>query len=103
VGGQALAAPTDVTDEAAVQRAAAVAVERFGRLDVWINNAGVGLYGHIDTLPMADWRRVIETNLFGVVHGARAAVPYFRRQGSGVLINNASVVGRAAGPYFSAY
>jgi NAD(P)-dependent dehydrogenase (short-subunit alcohol dehydrogenase family) len=102
-GGQALVVPTDVADEAAVERLAARAVERFGRIDVWVNNAGVILYRRFDEVPTADFRRVIETTLFGQVHGARAALPCFRAQGSGVLINMSSVWGRVESPYVSPY
>lgn len=93
----------DVADEAAIDRAAQRAVDRFGSLDVWVNNAGVSLFGRFEETPSDDWRQVIETNLFGYVHGARAAVRRFREQGHGVLINVSSHVGRAPIPYVSAY
>ncbi len=88
LGGRALAVPTDVTDEAAVRSLARRAVESFGRVDVWVNNAAVGLFGRFEDTPLEAYRRVIETNLFGYIYGARAALPIFREQGSGVLINN---------------
>jgi NAD(P)-dependent dehydrogenase (short-subunit alcohol dehydrogenase family) len=102
-GGRALVVAADVADEVAVERLAARAVERFGRIDVWVNNAGVILYGRFDQLPTTDFRRVIETTLFGQVYGARAALPRFRAQGGGVLINMSSVWGRVESPYVSAY
>jgi len=102
-GGRALAVPTDVTDEAAVRSLARRAVEHFGRLDVWINNAAVTLFARFDDAPIEAFRRVIETKLFGFIHGARAALPYFREQGSGVLIKNASISGKLSLPYQSAY
>jgi short-subunit dehydrogenase len=102
-GVAALAVPTDVADEAAVTALANAAMDRFGRIDVWVNNAAVGVYGRFEDVPPAEFRRVVETNFFGYVYGARAVWPHFQRQGHGVLINNASVLGRAAGPYFSAY
>lgn len=102
-GGRALAVPTDVTDEGAVQELARRAVERFGRIDVWVNNAAVTLFGRFEEAPPEAYRRVIETNLFGYVHGARAAIRAFREQGRGVLINVSSVVGSASIPYVSAY
>jgi len=61
------------------------------------------LAGPFEDVPSADFRRVIETNLLGYVHGARAAVRQFRPQGGGVLINNASIAGVVPMPYFSAY
>ncbi|MFB6374242.1 MAG: SDR family oxidoreductase [Bradymonadaceae bacterium] len=94
--------PTDVTDEEAVDQMARTAIVQFGRLDVWVNNAGVTLFGRIEEVPMASFRQVIETNLLGYVHGARAAIPYFREQGSGVLINNASALAKGGAPYLSA-
>jgi len=102
-GGQALAVPTDVTDEGAVEELARRAVEHFGRIDVWVNNAGVGLFSRFEEAPMDAYRRAIETDLFGYIYGARAALPLFREQGSGVLINNSSVVAKASQPYTSAY
>jgi NAD(P)-dependent dehydrogenase (short-subunit alcohol dehydrogenase family) len=102
-GAEAVAVPTDVADEAAVDELGRRAADRFGRIDVWVNNAGVILYGRFEDTPADAFRRVIETNLFGQVHGARTALPYFRRQGSGVLINMSSVWGRVTSPQVSAY
>jgi NAD(P)-dependent dehydrogenase (short-subunit alcohol dehydrogenase family) len=95
--------PTDTADEPAVQELARRAAEELGRIDVWVNNAGVILYGHFEDTPSDAYRRVIETNLFGQIHGSRAVLPHFRRQGSGVLINMSSVWGRVTSPYVSAY
>ena len=102
-GASALAVPTDVRDQGAVDRLATAAVDRFGRIDVWINNAGVTLFGSFEDSPPELWREVVETNFFGYVNGARAAVREFRRRGSGTLINNASVNARVGAPYVSSY
>jgi NAD(P)-dependent dehydrogenase (short-subunit alcohol dehydrogenase family) len=102
-GGQALAVPTDMADEAAVTDLARRAVERFGRIDIWVNNAGVYLLGSLEATPPEAFRRVLETNFFGYVHGARAVLPRFRDQGQGVLINNASVYAHLAAPWLTAY
>jgi short-subunit dehydrogenase len=102
-GGRALVVPTDVAAEAAVQELARRAVESFGRIDVWVNNAAVTLFGRFEETPPEAYRRVLETNLFGYIHGARAAIRRFREQGSGVLIDVSSVVGTASIPYVSAY
>jgi NAD(P)-dependent dehydrogenase (short-subunit alcohol dehydrogenase family) len=99
----AIAVPTDVTDERAVHTLARRAVERFGSLDVWINNAGVALWSRFEDVPPDLFRRVVDTNLFGVVHGARAALPHFRAQGRGVLVNVASMLGKMAMPYYTPY
>lgn len=102
-GGHALAVPTDVTDESQVTELAQRTLGSFGRIDVWVNNAAVTLFGKFDETPIDDYRRVVETNLFGYIYGARAALPIFREQGSGVLINVSSVVARVPQPYTSAY
>ena len=99
----AIAVPTDVTREEDVARLAREAVERFGRLDVWFNNAGVGVFGRLKDIPSDVWIRVVQTNVFGYMYGAKAAMRQFREQGRGVLINNASIVGRTAKPDSSAY
>jgi short-subunit dehydrogenase len=95
--------PTDVRDEGQVAELARRTVERFGRLDVWVNSAGVIAYGRFEDVPADVFRAVVETNLFGHVHAARAALPHFRRQRTGVLINMASVWGRVTAPDVSAY
>ncbi len=102
LGGEALVVPTDVTDESAVEALAGHAVDRFGRLDVWVNNAGVFAMGRLEETPAAVFRRVMDTNLFGYVHGARAAIPHLKRHG-GVLVNVASVAAKVGFPYYTAY
>ena len=102
-GSPALAVPTDVTDAAAVEALGRRTVERFGRVDVWVNNAGVYAAGRFEEFPAEAFRRVIETNLLGCATGSRVAVRQFRRQGAGVLINTGSVASRIPMAYFSAY
>jgi NAD(P)-dependent dehydrogenase (short-subunit alcohol dehydrogenase family) len=97
-GGEALVVAADVGDADAVDRLATRTVERFGRIDVWVNNAGVILYGRFEDTPAEDFERVVRTNLLGQVHGARAALRQFRAQGHGVLINLGSVWGRVSSP-----
>ncbi|MFC7736412.1 SDR family oxidoreductase [Roseomonas sp. GCM10028921] len=98
LGGTAVAVPTDVTHEDQVEALGRRAIERFGRIDLWFNNAGVGCFGRLESIPMDAWKRVIETNLFGYVHGARVAMLQFRKQGHGTLVQNASIVGETAKP-----
>ena len=102
-GAQALAVPTDVGDEAQVEALAAAAVERFGRLDVWVGNASVFSYGSVEETPSEVFREVLRTNLLGQVYGARAALPRFRAQGSGVLVVVASLYSKVTSPYLSPY
>jgi NAD(P)-dependent dehydrogenase (short-subunit alcohol dehydrogenase family) len=101
--GRVLAMPADVTDPDAVERIAADVVGTTGRLDAWVNNAAVNQYGRFEELPLDEWKRVIDVNLFGYVHGARAAIPWFREQGEGVLVNVGSVLSKVPAPLQSAY
>lgn len=103
LGGAAIVVPTDVTIEAEVAQLAQTVVDRWGRLDVWINNAGVTLYAPLITGDIEQHRRVIETNLWGYVFGARAAVPIFRRQHAGILINVGSVLSEVGQPFVPSY
>jgi short-subunit dehydrogenase len=97
-GGTALSVPTDVTDAAAVQQLADAAMAFGGRIDVWVNNAGVLAAGPFEETPVSVHDQVIRTNLMGYLHGAHAVLPYFKNQGYGVLINNISVGGYTPTP-----
>jgi short-subunit dehydrogenase len=90
-GGEAMPVVADVADLGALQAVADAAVRAYGRIDTWVNNAGVSMYGRIDQVALADARRLFETNYWGVVHGSLAALPHLKRQG-GVLINVGSVL-----------
>jgi NAD(P)-dependent dehydrogenase (short-subunit alcohol dehydrogenase family) len=103
LGARAVVQTTDVTEEQQVEALGRAALECFGRIDVWFNNAGVGVFGRLESIPTEAWRRVIETNLFGYLHGARVAMRQFRTQGHGVLVQNASIVGITAKPDSTAY
>ncbi|HYX38578.1 MAG TPA: SDR family oxidoreductase [Oligoflexus sp.] len=90
MGGRALAVPTDVTDPEAVEQLAQSAANIFnGRIDVWFNNAGAGAgaVGSFSDVPLKVHEEVVRLNLLGCIHGAYAALPFFKRQNSGVLIN----------------
>lgn len=102
-GGEAVAVPADVTDADAVDGLAAHAVERWGRLDVWVNSAAVNAFSHFGEEPVDVARRVLEVNAVGALHGARASLPWFRDQGSGVLINVGSVLSRLTSPHQASY
>jgi len=103
-GGEGvLVAPADVSDAAAVERVAERAVAEFGRIDGWVNNAAVTMFGRLVDVPLDDVRRLLDVNIMGQVHGARAALPRMIAQGSGVLVNVSSILGVIAQPYGSAY
>lgn len=103
-GARALAQPTDVTDADAVADLARLASDTSGgRIDVWINNAGVGALGAFEQVPIETHDQVIRVNLLGYLHGAHAVLPFFKRQESGVLINTISLGAWAPMPYAVAY
>ena len=101
-GGEALAVVCDVADAAQVQRLADAAVAKFGRIDTWVNNAGVGMWGRLDETQEADARRLFDVNFWGVVHGSMAALPQLKKQG-GALINVGSEVSDAYPPIQGMY
>lgn len=98
LGGRALACRTDVSSFADMEAAVQLAVERFGRLDLIFNNAGVGLAGELRDLQLADWRPMVDVNLWGVIHGVHAALPVMLRQGRGQIVNMASAAGLVPRP-----
>jgi short-subunit dehydrogenase len=102
-GAKAVAVSTDVTDADAVDAVAERAVAEFGRLDIWINDAAVSVFGRLTDIPDRDFQRVLDVNISGYVHGSRAALRYLREQGTGLLINVSSIVGEIAQPYTAAY
>jgi short-subunit dehydrogenase len=91
-GGEAIHAVADVAEVDQLKAAAEEGVARFGRIDTWVNNAGVGMYTKILDTKIADDRRLFETNFWGLVNGSRLAVPYLRAAGGGALINVGSEV-----------
>jgi len=93
----------DVRDEAAVDRAVASTLVRFGRVDVLINSAGLSLNGEVDGYPLENWRTVIDTNLTGTFLTCRAVAPAMKRQGGGQIINISSGAGRNGIKEMSAY
>lgn len=96
-GGVATYVVADVADQDGMERVARAAVEEFGGLDTWFNNAGVSIYGELERVSLEDARRLFETNYWGVVNGSLAALPHLRAHG-GTLINVGSVLSDTAMP-----
>jgi short-subunit dehydrogenase len=105
-GADVVHVTADVADADAVQQIAQAAVARFGRIDTWVNNAGVSIYGRLDEVPEEDARRLFDVDFWGVVHGSLAALGYMREGGgTGAIINVGSEVSDAVVPlqgYYSA-
>ena len=102
-GGQALAVVADVTSEADMTRFVGAAVDRFGRLDVMMCNAGFGVAGAIDDITPDQMRKLVDVNYMGTFYAARAALAVFRQQHAGHLIVISSIVGKRGVPYMGAY
>jgi NAD(P)-dependent dehydrogenase (short-subunit alcohol dehydrogenase family) len=104
IGPAALALRCDVADWASVQQAVATVVQRFGRLDVLVNNAGtIDPIARLDDVDPAAWSWAVDVNLKGVFHGLRAAIPVMRAQGAGTIITVSSGAARAALEGWSSY
>jgi short-subunit dehydrogenase len=101
-GGHALAIKADVGNRTEVSNAVHAILQAHGRIDTWVNNAGVSIYGRLDEVDDPDSRRLFETNFWGVVNGSLAALPFLRRQG-GALINVGSEASDAAIPLQGMY
>lgn len=103
LGVSAMAVPTDVSIAGDVQNLANKALQFNGRIDIWVNNAGVMSSGKFEEIPMDINEQVIKTNLFGYMHGAYSALPVFKKQEEGILINNVSIGGFMPAPYSAVY
>lgn len=100
---RALALPLDVSNAAQIDAAVASSLERFGRVDVLVNNAGYGLGGAIEEASEAEFMPMFETNVFGLIRITRAFLPHLRAQKSGHILNLSSIGGLAANPGFGYY
>ena len=96
LGADVLAVRADVREPADAARLVADTVRRFGGLDVLVNNAGVGKFGHVADMSVDDWRQILDTNLSGVFYCTRAALPELRRRGGGYIVNISSLAGKNA-------
>ncbi len=102
-GGQAVYTTVDVTRRDDVARLVALATDRFGQLDVLVNNAGIGPISLLDELRIDDWDAMIDVNVKGVLYGIAAALPVFRKQGFGQFVTTASTAGLKTVPTMAVY
>jgi short-subunit dehydrogenase len=101
-GGEATAIPTDVTMRSDLESLASQALATYGRIDTWVNDAGVGMYGRLDEVSEEDSRQLFDINFWGIANGSLAALPYLRQSG-GTLINLGSEASEAAIPLQGMY
>ncbi|MFO1399165.1 MAG: SDR family oxidoreductase [Burkholderiales bacterium] len=101
-GGSAVCVAADVASREDVENVARTAIDEYGRIDTWINNAGVSIYGKLEDVTEADNRRLFDTNFWGVVNGSLVALPHLKRAG-GALINVGSEVSDAVVPLQGMY
>ena len=101
-GGRAVAIACDVSDPESILHLADETIARCGRIDTWVNNAGVAIAARLEDLPLADARRLFDVNFWGVVNGSLAALPHLEAQG-GALINLGSFTSDVAAPYMGMY
>jgi NAD(P)-dependent dehydrogenase (short-subunit alcohol dehydrogenase family) len=102
-GGSTHVVVTDITRPADVQRLVDETLTRWGRIDVWVNNAGTTLFARLEEGEFAAHRQVLETNLIGPMYAARLVIPIFNRQGSGTLINIGSVLSQVGQSFVPSY
>jgi short-subunit dehydrogenase len=101
-GGRAIVIPCDVSDPASIRHLADTVIARCGRIDTWVNNAGVAIAARLEDLPLDHARRLFDVNFWGVVNGSLAALPYLDKQG-GALINLGSFTSDVAAPFMGMY
>jgi short-subunit dehydrogenase len=102
-GANTLSIACDVSKRDQVDALVKAAVARFGRIDIFVNNAGFGLNDAVADMDMAEFRRMFDTNLFGAVDCMQAVIPIMKRQGGGDIVNISSVSGHISTPYMSGY
>ena len=93
----------DVTDPASITAAVAAGIERFGKIDALLNNAGYGAYGPLEAFPMERIRRQFDTNVIGLLEVTKAVLPHLRGQGSGTIVNISSIGGQMTFPLGTLY
>lgn len=103
LGGQALAVPTDITDESQVARMAERVLSRFGGVDILVNNAGIGYWGTVDTSSLEQWNRILAVNLTGTFLCSRAVIGPMKQQRRGHIVNLSSGAGKQGYANLAAY
>lgn len=103
LGAEAVAIPTDVADERAVQTLVATTTARFGRIDVFVGNAALFVYGLFEQTPTMAFKRVVDTNLYGHLHAISALLPHWKQRGKGTYVLVGSIQSLLSAPYQSAY
>ncbi|MBJ7353734.1 MAG: SDR family oxidoreductase [Thermoleophilaceae bacterium] len=103
IGGDAEAHKLDVRDSAAVVALVGSTVEKHGRIDYIFNNAGIAVQGYVEEIPIEDWDAIIDINLKGVAYGTSAAYKHMVKQGSGHIVNTASLAGLTPAPLLAPY
>ncbi|MBA4158507.1 MAG: SDR family NAD(P)-dependent oxidoreductase, partial [Gemmatimonadetes bacterium] len=102
-GGQAIVVSGDVTREEDLRAVAAAAVERFGRIDTWVNNASVYIQGRVQDITLDEYRRIMDVDFVGMVNGTQRALEVMLPQGEGVIVQISSVAAKRGVPYTSPY
>jgi NAD(P)-dependent dehydrogenase (short-subunit alcohol dehydrogenase family) len=102
-GGSALPLPADVKSEADLRALARAAVDRYGAIDTWVNNASIFVQGSVDDITIDEYREMLDVDLLGYIRGTKCALAQMRRQGSGTIIQVSSILARRGAQYFSAY
>ncbi|MGI2328090.1 SDR family NAD(P)-dependent oxidoreductase [Planococcus sp. YIM B11945] len=103
IGPNALAVTADVSQEQDIKRIFDEAIKRFGRIDVWINNAAVGVIGPFTEVPTKDIARAVQINVIGTIYGSHYALRHFKERKAGTLINVGSVSSKIPYPYYTPY
>jgi NAD(P)-dependent dehydrogenase (short-subunit alcohol dehydrogenase family) len=102
-GGEALAVPADVRSEPDLEAVLQAAVDRYGAVDTWVNNASVYVQGNVEDITVEEFRELLDVDLLGYIRGTRCALAQMRRQGHGGIIHVSSILARRGAAYFSAY
>ncbi|HZD93656.1 MAG TPA: SDR family NAD(P)-dependent oxidoreductase [Candidatus Sulfotelmatobacter sp.] len=102
-GTSTLSLSCDVSKRPQIDAVIAETLKRFGRIDIWVNNAGFGLNDAVADMDMTELRRMFDTNLFGAIECMQAVIPIMRKQGGGDIVNISSVSGHISTPYMSGY